>query len=185
MSTDRNARLTPAQLALKQATADAVRAAGGEVFVAREAGRSQGRISDYCSANTADFIPLGLIAPIEALGTGAPGWPHITRALARAQGLALGDGPAAGSDERLTDLGDWLARIVREFSDVTGQFAMANLAAACGAMAPAARARMAREVDQLDAALAGFRAALASDTGASDDSVVSIGPVGRRGADTS
>ena len=86
MGADRTQRLSPRELALKLATRDAVKAAGGQEFVAGETGRAQSRISDYCSPNTLDFMPLEVAAKVEALSVGAPGYPHITRALARAAG---------------------------------------------------------------------------------------------------
>lgn len=84
MTTARDIRHPPALIALKLATARAVEAAGGQVLVARETGRSQGRVSDWCNIATPDFIPLDAATIVDALGAGSPGHPHIARVMARA-----------------------------------------------------------------------------------------------------
>lgn len=160
MPTDRAVRLTHRQLALKRATREAVRAAGGQELVAGEVGRSQGRISDYGSRHTADFVPLDVAEVIDALGAGSPGWPHLAGALARAQGLALDpaseDLAAVGCD----DLGERLARVTKEFSDLAGCLSAQGLAAPLADLTPAAREQIAGELAQLEAEVGGFRGAL-------------------------
>lgn len=86
MTTARDIQLSPSQLALKLATREAFKAAGGQDFVASELGCAQSRLSDYGSPNTLDFISIDKVLVVEALGAGKPGHPHITRALARASG---------------------------------------------------------------------------------------------------
>lgn len=147
MSTARNARLTPRQLALKHACAEAVHAAGGQVFVGGEVDRTQSRISDYCSPATTEFMPLDIVAKIEALGAGSPGHPHVTRALARAAGVSLSASHPAPS--AMEDLGDWMAAIAREHADLFGVLAGQDLRAACDTLSPNARASIGREADQL------------------------------------
>ena len=159
VSTDRTVRLTPAQLALKLATAEAVLAAGGQVFVGGECGRSQGRISDYCSTSTAEFAPLDVAVRIDLLGTGAPGHPHIAQAMARAQGSEIAMSPRPQRTD--ADLGDWLARIACEFADLTSELAQHDLATGCADMAPTRLHRIVREATQLERAVAEFRASLA------------------------
>ena len=68
MSARRDARLSPADLALKLAFRDAVRAAGGQEFVAGEIGRTQSRVSDWCNANVDEFPPIDIVRRVEALG---------------------------------------------------------------------------------------------------------------------
>lgn len=169
MSTDRTLRLTPQQLAIKHATDEAVRAAGGQVFVGREVGRSQGRMSDYCSENTADFMPVDLVVTVEALGAGAPGHPHITRALARAAGQTTfdGDTPPNCADWHL---GQWFAEIAGEHADfmrslASGEFLPGQAADSLRAMPAQRRAAIARELDQLIDVLAGFNTLLHPDRG--------------------
>lgn len=180
MSTPRDVVLTHEQRAIKLATREAVSAAGGQVFVARELDRSQGRVSDWCSVNTPDFIPADLIRPLEALGAGAPGHPHITRALARAQGVTVqGDEPRPAL--RHDDLGDWLADLSREQAELVSALAGENLAGAVDSLSPAARDRLSREARELAARLAQFVSAL--EGGAAVRSVTS--PARREPRDTS
>lgn len=151
MATDRTVRLTPDQLALKAATREAVKAAGGQDHVAREVGRAQSRISDYCSSNAAEFMPLDIIARVEELGAGSPGHPHITRALARRQGdmvLDCGDG---GERYPLAQL---LAEVAGESSDVIrilaeGAGSSDAAARSIASMGPRQRSELARELDGL------------------------------------
>lgn len=164
MSTDRSHRLSPSELALKLACRDAVKAAGGQEFVALESGRCQSRISDYCSPNTRDFMGADLVARIEALSAGAPGHPHVTRALARAQGgqfvpgmLAVGMG-ARGIAEVL--LGHWLAEIADDSSDVIGLLAGGDLAAPIARLSRERRQALAREVCELAERLGNLECAL-------------------------
>lgn len=160
MSTDHTARLTPQELALKLACGDAVRAAGGQEFVGGEVGRRQSRISDYCSPNTAEFMPLNIALRIDQLGDGSPGHPHITRALNRALGqLAYDEAAEAGSED--WHLSQWLAEIAGESSDLLRLLAGGSLTPERAAdsvkrMRPEERARLGREVDELIEALVGF-----------------------------
>lgn len=161
MTTDRTIKLPPDLLALKIATAEAVRAAGGQDFVAEQVGRTQSVISDYCSRTTRSFMPLDIAAKVEALGTGHAGAPHITRALARAHGVPV-DAPcdqAMGAD---FDLGDWMARLARESSDVMDCLAAEDLSARVHSMSVTARELLGRELDQFSHVIEHLRAALAS-----------------------
>lgn len=160
MSTDRSQRLSPDELALKIATADAVRAAGGQDFVAENCGRSQGVVSDYCSRTTRSFMPLDIVAKVEALGTGAPGAPHITRALARAQGLPL-EAPRVAVGEGF-DLGDWMAWLARESADVMACLAGEDLSARCESLSVSAREKLCRELDQIEHVIEQMRHAMAA-----------------------
>lgn len=166
MSTDRTVRLSPQQLALKLATRDAVKAAGGQEFVAHECSRAQSRISDYCSPNTHDFMPVDLVAKVESLGAGAPGHPHVTRALVRAQGAEFvscaGQQPGTGKGVELARL---LADFAGESSDVVRVLASGTLmpgqaAARIHDMTPSARKVLEREIDEVIDVLAGIGAEL-------------------------
>lgn len=152
-------RLTPQQLALKLATRDAVRAGGGQEFVAGETGRAQSRISDYCSPNKECFIPADLIAKLEALGAGSPGHPQITRALARAQGGGFMSGPDALTID-LPNLTDWLAEIVGESGDVLRALSTGALAAPIAATPAERRGVIGAEVHDLIEILGAFERAL-------------------------
>lgn len=161
MSVDRTVRLSPSELALKLAAREAVKAAGGQDFVASECHRAQSRISDWCSSNVREFMPADVIARIEALGAGAPGHPHITRALARAQGGAFVDFPPNQSIAiGAAVLATWLADIAGEAGDVINAIARGDLAAELGALAPARRSQILGEVDQTVDLLVSFAARL-------------------------
>jgi hypothetical protein len=148
MSTERTIRLTPQLLALKLATREAVEAAGGQAFVAKEVDRTQSRISDYCSENTAEFMALNLVERVEALGAGAVGHPHITRALARARSVLVG-GRRAGSTVGMDDLGDWLAAVAQDNAELAGALAGEDLSKGCDALSTEARKRIGREAREL------------------------------------
>ena len=158
MSTQRDIRLSPQQLAFKLACRQAVQAAGGQVFVAGEVGRAQSRISDWVSENTAEFMPLDIVAQVEALGAGSPGHPHVTRALARAAGERVRGGAALTPG--LDDLGDHLAALAREHADLLQVLACEDLERCCSDLSTSARATIAREAGELAAQLEQLRAAL-------------------------
>ena len=145
MSARRDARLSPADLALKLAFRDAVRAAGGQEFVAGEIGRTQSRVSDWCNANVDEFPPIDIVRRVEALGAGAPGHPHVSGALARAAGGVLARDPE--------DLGaplcaaGHLAAVAGESSDVIRR--LADQVARRATLGPNARAVLLREIDDL------------------------------------
>ena len=152
MPTDRTQRLSPAELALKLACREAVKAAGGQDFVARETGRTQSRISDYCSPNAREFMPADLVRKVEALSAGAPGHPHVTRALARAQGgafVALPNNSAPAVSFDTPQLGQWLALVAGESSDVIGLLAASQMGATIDELSPAQRTAIAGECFEL------------------------------------
>jgi hypothetical protein len=164
MSTDRTQRLSPSDLALKLACREAVKAAGGQDFVAGETGRTQSRISDYCSPNTRDFMPADLIAKVEALGAGSPGHPHITRALVRAQGLAVIDPDQTPVVSVVGALGD----VASESGDVIRLLAKAidgGLSSFADLSTPNRRQEILHEIDQLIDLLTGIAARIADGVG--------------------
>lgn len=151
MSTPRDITLSPSQLALKLATREAFKAAGGQDFVASELGCAQSRLSDYGSANTGDFISIDKVLVVEALGAGKPGHPHITRALARASGGEFLD--RASDDGVAESIDVHLPRIAGESGDL-----LRTLATACAmkdCYSQARRAALTNDIEQLlDAVLA-------------------------------
>ena len=171
MSTDRTQRLSPGELALKLACREAVKAAGGQEFVAAETGRTQSRISDYLSPNTRDFMPIDVVSRVEALSAGAPGHPHISRALSRAQGMILSGPPGDSAPCSVTAA---LAQVASESSDVIGL--LAKLAAGglvqisdVGAD-PVRLAALVGEIEQLITVLGGLKAGMAPPPEARADS---------------
>lgn len=81
--------LKPTDIAISEATGDAVHAAGKQVYVSHMLGRSRSTLMAWCNEDAAEFIPLRLVPELEKMATGQEGWPHITRALARMQGFEL------------------------------------------------------------------------------------------------
>ena len=96
----------PSDIALSEATGDAVHAAGKQAFVANMLERGQSTINAWGNPEVAEYIPLRLVPQLEHLAAGQDGWPHITRALARMQGFELFRLPSADADA-----GDWLTKI--------------------------------------------------------------------------
>lgn len=140
--------LSPEDRAIKRAFRAAVLAAGGQVYVGKEIGRSQSRISDYGNSNHPDMPPADVVRDVEALGVGAPGHPHVTRALARqADGHFVSDGGRVALDR--TRLGEHLAMVTRENADLVVALAEEDLDAVCADLSPNARARLGIEVEQL------------------------------------
>lgn len=164
MSTDRTRRLSPSELALKLACREAVKAAGGQDFVAGECSRTQSRISDWCSPNTAEFMPIDVIQRIEALGAGAPGHPHVTRALARAQGGSFMPVPSGQVVLATPLLGQLLADVAGESSDVIGLMAGMQLDAPIAGLSATDRAALRDECGDLIDLLSDVVAKLAPDS---------------------
>ena len=98
--------LGPADIAISEATADAVHAAGRQVYVSRMLERSQFTVAQWGNSEVAEFIPLRLVPVVENMSAGQDGWPHITRALAKMQGFELFRLPAPEGEAM-----DWLAQI--------------------------------------------------------------------------
>jgi hypothetical protein len=163
------------ELALKLATRDAVKAAGGQEFVGAETGRAQSRISDYCSPNAREFMPLDVAAKVEALSHGTPGHPHITRALARAAGADFVTSSCEAASAGCDDLTLLLADVAGESGDLIRALALGSGSPARAAlrirdMSPDQRAGVARELDQLVDVLAGIRGELQRPISWRDDS---------------
>lgn len=152
--------LSTDQLYLKKETRAAVEDVQGQEKVAKMLGRSQPRISHYCSSNRDEFIPIDLVAELEQLTVGKPGHPRITRALARQAGFLLV--PEGGDKGDGRSLGEHLADVVGEASDVMG----AMRAAVTGGQLPtAARLRALVEARQLQDQVAELVAALQAEGG--------------------
>lgn len=159
MTVSREEQLTAQELALKIATTEAVRAAGGQEFVATEVGRTQSRISDYCSRSTKHFVPIDIAIVIDALGTGKPGHPHIASAMVRALGSTV-SAPAPDSDN--VHLHDWLADLSGESADVikalvAGAVQPGQAIPSIRQMSSNAKATVLRELDQLADLIAALR----------------------------
>ncbi|AMK18727.1 phage regulatory CII family protein [Sphingobium sp. MI1205] len=108
--------LSTDQLYLKKETRAAVDDVQGMDKVAKMLGRSQSRISHYCSSNRDEFMPIDLVAELEQLTVGKPGHPRITRALARQAGFLLV--PEGGEKGEGRSLSEHLADVVGEAAGV-------------------------------------------------------------------
>lgn len=87
--TRRDAVLAPDQQELKAATRALIRAAGGTDASGAVCGVAQQTASDWQARNLDKFVPVNAVAALEDITSDLPGWPHVTRVLARRQGFAL------------------------------------------------------------------------------------------------
>lgn len=139
--------LTPSDVLISAATADAVMAAGKQDFVAMQLERSRAVIMAWGDKRAREFIPLRLVPQLEELGTGQDGWPHITRALAKMQGFELFALPTEDAGA-----GDWLTKVglvSTETAEITTKIcaALADDQKVC--RDDIARLRLLDDVDQL------------------------------------
>jgi hypothetical protein len=115
--------LPPAAQALKRATAQLVRAAGGQEAAAGFCRVRQQALSDYGNINQPEsWIPADVVTDLEGITTGLPGAPHVTRQLAANAGFALVPLPPASGAAI-----DWMAVIggvAKEAGDVVSALAM-------------------------------------------------------------
>lgn len=110
--------MTPEKLALKRATQETIRGVGGLEAAAGFCRVGKSVLSDAQSVNRADcFAAIDVVADLEPLARGREGWPHITRALAAAQGFALVKLPEALPAKR--ELLNLVARQSSEASRIT------------------------------------------------------------------
>ena len=152
--------LSTDQLYLKKETRAAVGDVLGQEKVAKMLGRSQSRISHYCSSNRDEFMPIDLVAELEQLTVGKPGHPRITRALARQAGFLLV--PEGGEKGEGRSLSEHLADVVVEAAGV--MTAMTAAITGC-ALDRSARREALREARELQDAAAELVAALQAQGG--------------------
>lgn len=154
--------LTPAKQAVKRATRALVVAVGGQEACAGFARvhRHQSYSSYGNVACEADWMPADVIADLEAVTVGTPGYPVLTRELARQAGFALVPLPAVRCEP--VSWNEHLARVAKETGDVVSQLARdcAVLVTRNGDTA-AAQLRLRGEVAEAQQRLAELDAALA------------------------
>ena len=85
--------LTPEQLALKAAFAEVKSGVGGVDACEANCRASKSQIARYYDPNCDQFVPVDVLATLEPLARNRPGWPHVTRKLARDLGFALIERP--------------------------------------------------------------------------------------------
>ncbi len=88
---DRTVQHSPADQALKRETRALIVAAGGQEEAAKHARRIKRHQthSDYGAPNVDQFMPVDVVADLEGVTRGTPGWPRVTRALASRQNCAV------------------------------------------------------------------------------------------------
>lgn len=107
---------------LKSATRDMVAAAGGVEVAGEIVGLGRSRMSDCQNPHTEAFLTIQQARRLEDVTRGYPGWPAITRALARAAGGVFVPLPdAAGAGEWHSAMG----RLAKEAGDITARICAA------------------------------------------------------------
>jgi hypothetical protein len=114
-----DAQLPPEQLRLKVASGKLVKAVHGTELAGEIAGMRQQRVSECTLPNCPSFFALDQVAALEAAAVGAPGWPMVTRALARHHGFELLPLPLAAPGS--TDWHQSIGEISREVGEVVGE----------------------------------------------------------------
>lgn len=97
-----DAQLSREQFRLKLASKALVKAVHGTETAGEICGLRQQRVSEATLPNCPSFFSIEDVRALEEVARGAPGWPHVTRALAREHGFALLALPEAGAGE-----GNW------------------------------------------------------------------------------
>lgn len=88
---------------IKVASDQLINAFGPQKKAAALTGYRQQRISDCGLINTSEFLPVDAVQKLESRTVDLPGWPHVTRTLARQQGFILVPAATAGGEGDLTD----------------------------------------------------------------------------------
>jgi len=149
-----NARgISSGEQILAAATKAAIQAAGGLDVCARETGLSTSQLSRCCSPHSRDSLTLRDAATIEAITHGAPGHPHMLRAIARLLDFLPVPLPSGIED------GQGLLRSVADIAAELGEVAQAIVDALSGdGRVDAIEAGdVTVQLDQLDIASASLR----------------------------
>lgn len=165
MKPPRDVQLDADKLRLKFATRKTIKANGGTALAAENCGSRQQRMSDVQLTNVPDFLRLDEALDLETNAEGSPGWPAITRVMARHHGFDLmpvPDGPPAGKDIYRA-----LADCHREASEASAKALEALADDNHLSAEEVERHQIIEEVDQAIAAFAALRSLLqaASDSG--------------------
>ena len=110
--------MMPDKLSLKRATLAMVRAAGGVEAASNFVRVGKSKLADNYAPHREDsFVALDVVADLEPLTRGMPGWPHVTGELCRQMGgmfVARPEVTASGAEIMVL-----LARHSQEAADVT------------------------------------------------------------------
>jgi hypothetical protein len=141
-------RLTPERIAEKRAFREIVRGVGGFEAAALNCRVGKSTLARYTDETCDDHAPLDVIADLEPLTRSRPGWPHVTRHLAREQGFVLVSTPEQAGT---LDVHTALATATKEHADLTSGLITAL---ADGAVQPyEAKALLRDSWDQVEAAV--------------------------------
>lgn len=133
-------QFSPAEYnSLKTATKLVVADLGGGDAAATCTRVGKSQLSDYGNVSSDKFIPVDVVLDLERVG----GVPHITAALARAQGYLLVPGSTPRARSELAVL---MAEIGRDVGEL---FGTAALALSHGKLTDAERQELLRELDNL------------------------------------
>ena len=96
--------LTPEKLALKKACREVVAGVGTYDAAEMFCRLGKTRLAQVCHTeqHLDEFMPVDVLLDLEPLARNRPGWPHVTRQLAKAQGFTLFREPEVEPDH-----GDW------------------------------------------------------------------------------
>lgn len=86
MTTARDRVHAPDKQALKVAMRGLVKAVGGVEAAEGFCRARKSSLSDYGNSHSDGFAPIDVVADLEAITVGLPGWPHVTRKLCQANG---------------------------------------------------------------------------------------------------
>jgi hypothetical protein len=143
---NRQARLSPADLALKRQTRETIAAAGGQERASRYCRIGQQTLSDCGAPNVDRFIPVDALRDLEIVTKGAPGWPHTLQQVAIQIGCSVVILPDAAPCS-----GDWhqrIAELTKEHSDVATAL-MVSLATGSICARDVRERELLRELDEL------------------------------------
>lgn len=110
------------ELALKDASRRLIGACGGGDGAGETLGRRQQHMSDCGNRFTDRFLRVDEAARLEDVSAGHPGWPHVTRAMAKRQGFVLApiDAGATDPDGLLMSLSELTAELGDVAQALTG-----------------------------------------------------------------
>lgn len=113
--------LSPDTLGDKGAVREMIRAVGGLEAAEENCRVGKSQLARYYDPTKDEHAPLDIVAALEPLGRASPGFPHVTRRLARKLGYALIALPRIG-DLSCGDAYKELAAATKEAGDVTTGF---------------------------------------------------------------
>ena len=155
-----DAQLPVEQFRLKVASKALVKAVHGTETAGEIAGMRQQRVSECTLPNCPTFFTIDQAQALEEAAKGSPGWPHVTRALARNHGFALLPLP-----ESAPGSGEWhrtISEVSREAGDAVGKVCEALADDGEVTSSDVKQLDLLNEIDEAIAALAKLRGMVVS-----------------------